>query len=60
MVALLIFGKPFNNAKRWFIIGGISIQPSEIMKFALIVFLSASISKNKDRIKSLLLDLATT
>ena len=51
LVALLIFGKPFNNAKRWFIIGGISIQPSEIMKFALIVFLSASISKNKDRIK---------
>ncbi|HZJ57382.1 MAG TPA: putative lipid II flippase FtsW [Clostridia bacterium] len=51
LVALLIFGVPINNAKRWFVIGGISIQPSEIMKFAMIVFLASSISKNKDRLK---------
>lgn len=51
LIALLIFGEPINNAKRWFVIAGVSIQPSEIAKFALIVFLAASISKDKDRIK---------
>ena len=51
LVALLIFGKPINNAKRWFVIAGISIQPSEIAKFGLIIYLSASISRNKDRLK---------
>lgn len=51
LIALLIFGKELNNAKRWIFIGGISIQPSEIAKFALIVYLAASISKDKERIK---------
>lgn len=51
LVALLLFGVPINNAKRWFIIGGVSVQPSEIAKFALIVYLATSISKNKDKIK---------
>lgn len=51
LVALLIFGKPINNAKRWFVIAGISIQPSEIARFGLIIYLSASISRNKDRLK---------
>ena len=35
------------------------MQPSEIAKIWPDVYLSASISKNKDRIKNLLLDLVT-
>ncbi len=51
LVGVLFFGVNINNARRWFNIAGISIQPSEIAKFGLIVYLSASISRNKDRIK---------
>ena len=40
-----------NEATRWLKIG-IQFQPSEIMKVALIIFLSAKISKNPERIKS--------
>ena len=40
-----------NEATRWLKIG-IQFQPSEIMKIMLIIFLSAKISKNPDRIKS--------
>lgn len=44
-------GITINDATRWLKIG-IQFQPSEIMKIALIIFLSAKISKNPDRIKS--------
>lgn len=40
-----------NEATRWLKLG-IQFQPSEIMKVMLILFLSAKISKNPDRIKS--------
>lgn len=51
LVGVLFFGVNINNARRWFNIGGISIQPSEVAKFSLIVYLAASISKDKNRIK---------
>ena len=44
-------GITINDATRWLKIG-IQFQPSEIMKIMLIIFLSAKISKNPDRIKS--------
>ena len=44
-------GITINDATRWLKIG-VQFQPSEIMKIALIIFLSAKISKNPDRIKS--------
>jgi cell division protein FtsW len=45
-------GKDVNGSSRWIIIGGQSIQPSEIAKFALIVFISATISVNKERMRT--------
>ncbi len=41
------------GAKRWVSIFGISIQPSEIAKFSLIIFSSAYLSENHDKIKTL-------
>jgi cell division protein FtsW len=44
-------GRTLNGASRWFYIGGISVQPSEIAKFAMVLFIAAFASKNPKRIK---------
>lgn len=49
LLILLIFGNPINNAKCWFNIGGfLTIQPSEFMKIALIIFLAKFFSNQKE------------
>ncbi len=40
------------GAKRWISILGISIQPSEIAKFALIIFIAGYMSDNHDKVKT--------
>ena len=49
VLLLLVFvpflGKSSYGATRWIVIGGISIQPSEIAKFCLVIFLSAYLTK---------------
>lgn len=40
------------GAKRWIGIGGVTLQPSEVSKFALILFCANFCSKNPERIKS--------
>lgn len=50
LVAVLIFGVSEGSAQRWIAVGGITIQPSEIMKFA-IVFLLASYMSNRGRLR---------
>ncbi len=46
LVAVLFVGSKL-GASRWFDVAGISVQPSEIAKFALILFLADSIAKNR-------------
>lgn len=46
------FGVQSYGANRWVNFLGISIQPSEIAKFALVLFLAHYLSKNHDKIKS--------
>jgi len=41
------------GAKRWVSILGFSIQPSEIAKFALVIFTAAYMSQNSEKVKSL-------
>ena len=38
LVAVLIFGRETNGAKRWIVIAGQSIQPSEIAKFGMMLY----------------------
>ncbi len=40
------------GAKRWIGLGGVTLQPSEVSKFALILFCATYCSKNPERIKS--------
>ncbi len=53
---LLVFvpgiGTESYGAKRWISLFGISLQPSEIAKFALVIFLAAYLSEHHDNIKS--------
>ena len=52
LVFVLVYGLALGVAKRWLYIGSISIQPSEIMKFALILTLAAYYAKFQPRILS--------
>lgn len=42
------------GAKRWIGMGGVTLQPSEIAKFALILFSATYVSKHPEKIKSFL------
>ncbi|MEL7609000.1 MAG: putative lipid II flippase FtsW [Bacillota bacterium] len=52
LVAVLIFGVERNGGKRWFEIAGISIQPSEIAKFAMTLWMAAFMSRRAALMKS--------
>ncbi|MDI6686645.1 MAG: putative lipid II flippase FtsW [Desulfobacterales bacterium] len=45
------FGYSVNGSTRWLRFGGLNFQPSEFARFALIIYLSYSMSKKKDTIK---------
>jgi len=57
VLLLLVFtsmGVSFGGAKRWLAFGSFSFQPSEILKFALLFYLAAWLSRNKDRTQKFL------
>ncbi len=52
LVAVLFLGARINSARRWFVLGPMSIQPVEIAKLALITYLAYSLSKKADKVKT--------
>jgi rod shape determining protein RodA len=46
LIAVLFFGKYVGGSKRWLVLGPISIQPSEIVKVAVVITLASYYSKN--------------
>ncbi|MEO8260189.1 MAG: putative lipid II flippase FtsW [Acidobacteriota bacterium] len=52
VVALIavLFRAPVNGARRWFGIGGIGIQPSELAKLATVFFIAALLERRQHRI----------
>jgi cell division protein FtsW len=49
LVAVL-FSRPINGSSRWFGLGGIGIQPSELAKLSAIFFIAAILERRMDRI----------
>ena len=52
VVLIPFIGKLSNNARRWIPIGPFTIQPSELMKFAVIIFAASYCMKKKDILHS--------
>ncbi len=49
----VLFSPQLNSTRRWFFVGGVSIQPSELAKLALIPFLAYQIEKKEERVNEL-------
>ncbi len=55
LVAVLAFGKTLNNAKRWiYVTESLSFQPSELVKFCMIIFYAGILTKNREELKYLI------
>jgi cell division protein FtsW len=48
----VLFAPKLNNTRRWFFIGGISVQPSELAKLALVPFLAYQLEKKEGEVNS--------
>jgi cell division protein FtsW len=51
LVAVLVLGREVNGAKRWIQFGSLSIQPSELAKIALAVFVAAVLARQGERVR---------
>lgn len=49
--AVLVIGEERNFATRWLNIGGITLQPAELAKFAMIFFISDTVARSKGKLK---------
>lgn len=48
----VLFTAPVNSAKRWFLIGPLSVQPVEFAKLALISYLAFSLGKKAEKVQT--------
>ena len=53
LASVAVIGKEVGGAKRWIDLKFISFQPSELAKIGLIIFYSALLTNNKDRLEKL-------
>jgi cell division protein FtsW len=51
LVAVLVVGDEVNGARRWIRFPGMNLQPSELAKVALAVFLSAMVARQGERVR---------
>ena len=50
LLVVVLFGRPIKGATRWLNIGGLGIQPSELAKIVLIIFVAALLERRMDKI----------
>jgi len=49
---MVLFAPELNATRRWLFVAGVSVQPSEITKLSLVVFLAFQIERNLGRVSS--------
>jgi cell division protein FtsW len=52
LVGVLVGGVRINGARRWFHFAGLSFQPAELAKLALVVYLAGSLARKAQKVKS--------
>lgn len=52
LVLIPHIGFEHGGARRWFVVGGVSFQPSEVLKLAFVIYLSAWAAGIKDKMKT--------
>ena len=52
LLVLVLFAPQVNATRRWFFVAGISVQPSELSKLALVPFLAYFITRRKDAVNT--------
>jgi cell division protein FtsW len=50
LLVAVLFSPPVNGSRRWLFVGGLSMQPSELAKIAIVLFLAYQIDKKQDRV----------
>jgi cell division protein FtsW len=50
LLLVLVIGREVNGSRRWFALGGMGIQPSELAKVAMILFTAYILERRMDRI----------
>jgi cell division protein FtsW len=53
MLVAVLFSRPVNGTRRWFALGGLGVQPSELAKLAVILFTALMIERRIHRINEL-------
>ena len=48
LIVVYFIGNEINGAKRWISLGGLSFQPSDLAKIAILIFMARQISKYRD------------
>ncbi len=52
LIAVLLWGQNLNGGKRWLNVAGISIQPSELAKFGLMIFMCSYMSRHRNEMNT--------
>ena len=51
LAGVLVFGQSYSGAKRWYSLGPLNLQPSEIVKFTLVLFFADYADRYADKIR---------
>ena len=57
-LVIVLFGPPINGTRRWFAIGGIGVQPSELAKVAIIIYTASVLEQRMELINRVTYSLA--
>ena len=53
LIAVLLFAESINGAQRWLTIGPVNIQPSELTKLGIIIYMAYWLATKEEQVKSL-------